>query len=217
VEDRHHAIVDIARELPSEEDERLVREGAQRHLGRSAETVVGRERDLESLDADVFEAQAGKQAPPDVAHIEFAIDEAFELDERGKDLERDVDLGVVLPEASEMGGQGSLQDAEDRSNADDTDLSLGGEPGATQCLFSIGEDLARRDEQCAAGVGELDVTGRPDQELNPDLALEALDLAPEPRLRHPKAFRCSREMELLGDGDERPQLVELEYIRAHWA
>jgi hypothetical protein len=64
-------------------------------------------------------------------------------------------------------------------------------------------------EEYPPGLGELDTSPVTGEELNADGALELLDLLGETRLSDVEPFRRSAEMELLGDGDEIPELTEL--------
>ena len=68
------------------------------------------------------------------------------------------------------------------------------------------EDVAGARQQLLAGVGEADGPGRALEQDGADLVLEAPDHLREGRGRHAQPQRGAAEVQLLRDGDERPQL-----------
>ena len=57
-------------------------------------------------------------------------------------------------------------------------------------------------EQCVAGIGELDATSRPLEQVDTELGLQLPDRGAQRLLGHVQAGRSSREVPLLGDGNE---------------
>ena len=80
-------------------------------------------------------------------------------------------------------------------------------------LVEVGEQLPRAVEQRAAGDGQLDAVRRAPQQLAPEQPLERADLAAERGLGEVQARGGPIEVELLGDGDERPQVPDLDALR----
>ena len=69
-------------------------------------------------------------------------------------------------------------------------------------------------EQRAPGVGQLDAARRPMEERRAQLVLELADLGAERLLGEVQPSRRAGEVQLLGHGDERAQVTQLE-ARAH--
>jgi hypothetical protein len=70
---------------------------------------------------------------------------------------------------------------------------------------------AARAEQPDAVAGERDPAGGPFQQPHPELALEPGDLLADRGLHHRQPLGGPAEVQLLGDGDEVPQLAELHH------
>ncbi len=87
----------------------------------------------------------------------------------------------------------------------------------TDCVAVIAasrsvEQPARAVQQGAAGDGQLDPVGRAPQQLAAQHALERPDLAAQRGLREVQPRGGATEVELLGDGDERPQVLDLDAV-----
>ena len=72
--------------------------------------------------------------------------------------------------------------------------------------------LPRAVQQRAAGDGQLHAVRRAAQQLAAQQPLERADLAAERRLREVQPRRGTAEVELLGDGDEGPQVPDLDAV-----
>jgi hypothetical protein len=93
-------------------------------------------------------------------------------------------------------------------------------------LVEVGEQAPRAVEQRAAGDRQLDAMRRAPQQLAAQQALERADLAAERRLGEVQAGGGAVEVQLLGDGDERTEVPDLdalgrlgerEYLSGHLA
>jgi hypothetical protein len=73
---------------------------------------------------------------------------------------------------------------------------------------------ARGLEQGGAGLGELDAPRRPGQQRDAELLLQARDRGAERLLGDVQPTRRAREVQLLGDRDEVPQVPQLDIHRS---
>jgi hypothetical protein len=71
------------------------------------------------------------------------------------------------------------------------------------------ERRARRLQQRHAGLRQRDAPGRAIEQPHAELPLEPGDRRAERLLRDVQSLRRAREVQLLGDGDEVPQLAQL--------
>ena len=76
---------------------------------------------------------------------------------------------------------------------------------------NLGERSPCAREQGGSGRRQLDMPGGPDEEHEPELALEIPDRPRKRRLRHVQALGGAAEVQLLGNRDEVPQLSQLDW------
>ena len=88
-----------------------------------------------------------------------------------------------------------------------------GAPRGTQRVVNPGQQRRRRLEQRTARRGQLDAAGRALEQARADALLELPDLRAQRRLRQVQPLGRAREVELLGDRDERAQVPELDVHR----
>ncbi|GAA3148461.1 hypothetical protein GCM10020001_084800 [Nonomuraea salmonea] len=145
---------------------------------------------------------------PGETEVELAAQQAVHLPRGHPFVQDDVDVGELL-------GQAAQQRAE---HADGRD---GGEPephGARRAAGDPARPVARGVDQrehapgvlqeAAPGVGEHDAAVVTLQQGHADGAFELLDVPAERRLRHAQAVGRAAEVQLFGDRDEGPDLVE---------
>jgi hypothetical protein len=83
-----------------------------------------------------------------------------------------------------------------------------GAPGLRQRRVGLGEEQP-------AGLGQRHAPARALEEPHAELALERLDLQAERRLRHMQPLGRPPEMQLLGNGDEIPEMAQLHDVDTH--
>ena len=127
--------------------------------------------------------------------------------EAGVDL--DLDLREAVPELLEELFRHHGDPEDRRAHAEDARLPSLGEVRARHRSVGELDRLTGVVEEDAAGVGELDSSAIADEELDADGAFELQDLLRETRLGDVEAIGCPPEVELLGDGDEVPELAEI--------
>ena len=79
-------------------------------------------------------------------------------------------------------------------------------------LVEVGQQPARAIQQRVAGDGQLHPVRRAAQQLAAQEPLDRADLAAQRRLREVQPRRSAAEVELLGDGDEGPQVPDLDAV-----
>ena len=89
-------------------------------------------------------------------------------------------------------------------------LAAAGRPGGGERVLDGLQGSAGGVEQRDAGLGELDAAGRPREQLDVELLLEAGDRRAQRLLGHVQPARRAREVQLLGDGDEVAQVPQLD-------
>src|SRR3954454_20389509 len=87
---------------------------------------------------------------------------------------------------------------------------LGGPPRPIQGELDLGERPAPPLKQRGTGGGELDASRRPDEQHDPELALQLSDRSRERRLRHVQAVSRPPEVQLFGNRYEIAQLAQLD-------
>ena len=105
----------------------------------------------------------------------------------------------------------------DRRRVGDAQRAQLAAAGALRLLDRRGdrrEDRPGVQEQRAPGIRQLDAARRPMEERRAQLVLELADLRAERLLRQVQPSRGAGEVQLLGHGDERAQVTQLE-ARAH--
>jgi len=80
-------------------------------------------------------------------------------------------------------------------------------------VVQVGEQRADPGQQGLAGQRQLDALGGPAEQVTPDEALEATDLAAEGWLGDEQPLGGPAEAEILGDRDERAQVAQLDRVR----
>ena len=80
-------------------------------------------------------------------------------------------------------------------------------------LVGLLERRARFLEEALADMGECDAAGLAGEELGAEHGLERLDLRAQRRRRNIELARRAREMQLVGDGNEIPEMAELHEAR----
>jgi len=81
-------------------------------------------------------------------------------------------------------------------------------PGQLDELLGRLQQPARPGQQLLAGRGQSDLSGVADEQLHPQLLLEAAQALREGRLRHAQRPRGVPEVLLVGDGDEEAQMPD---------
>ena len=109
---------------------------------------------------------------------------------------------MVAGEPLHHGGDGARRDIGGDAGAQRSGLA-GAElrDDALEPLDAL-HDAARLVEQDGARGRQLDPSRGADEQLDPQRGLERLDPLAQRRLRDVQALRGTREMQLLGDGDE---------------
>jgi hypothetical protein len=79
-------------------------------------------------------------------------------------------------------------------------------------LVDAAQDAASPVQQRLAGQRQLDLVGGAPEQLDADELLERADLPAQCRLRQVELLGGAPEVELLGDGDERAQVPELDGV-----
>jgi hypothetical protein len=83
--------------------------------------------------------------------------------------------------------------------------------GRRHRVVEVAQEPAGPVQQGVSGQGELDPVGGAAQQVAPDQALQGPDLAAQRRLGQVQPRRRPPEVEL--DGDERPQVAQLDRVR----
>jgi hypothetical protein len=86
-------------------------------------------------------------------------------------------------------------------------------PGDRDRVIQVGEQGPRPRQQGLAGQRQLDALGGPAEQVAPDEAFQAADLAAERGLRDEQPLGRPAEAEIVGDRDERAQVAQLDRVR----
>jgi hypothetical protein len=147
------------------------------------------------------------------AEVEPAIAEPALLFERREPGDVRMGSGVTLSQGGDEPVQGLELDV--RGGADtERGLRPPGATGLGDGDVHTGEDLPGLLGERGTGVGQLDATTSPVEELNPELGLELSNRLGERRLGNVETLCGAPEVALLGHGEEVAQEPELDSVRA---
>ena len=119
---------------------------------------------------------------------------------------------VCGPQLLDVGvGRGDLQHRRPQRRHPVRELAADGLRGGDR-LVEVTEQPPSPVQQRAAGDGQLDPVGRAAQQLAAEQTLQGADLAAQRRLGHVQPRRRAAEVELLGHGDERAQMPDLDAV-----
>src|SRR5580700_3978241 len=89
-----------------------------------------------------------------------------------------------------------------KPDADPSGLAPRSPPGCGGCMLDLGQDRPRLGQQRLAGLGQFDTARLAPEQQHIELGFECPDLLAQRWLLNAEALRRSRDMALLGDGDE---------------
>ena len=152
--------------------------------------------------------ERGVERRPRQADVELAAPDAV-------DLRDGHPLGETHLDVGQLGGQPPQQRAQDGDRghggeAEADDARRAGVDAAGQVTGAVDqvEHPVGLVEEGRAGAGQLDPAVVALEQRRADRLLQLLDLARQRRLGHLEALGGPTEVQLLGDGDEGPDLVE---------
>src|SRR5262245_13068249 len=206
---RHHGL-EGRRSAARAEDVGMIREHPPGHADVVLERVTLRECDDQVLREQALAhqdlARYWRSQNSDVDAPQFQI---RYLLCGGEVAQLDLDVGISPGEepddvraVKEVGPEGAAHD-------ELAELPAAGPLGIPRGLLRLGDQGACLYQEHAAGVGQLDAALRPVKQSGLQLLLEPPDLLAQGWLRDAESRGGAPEMELLGDGEEVPQVTQL--------
>ena len=174
------------------------------------ERVPGGERGDRGLAQHGLDAQAlGVDRGADEADVEVAGGERRELVGRRALLELQHDVGPLEHEGAHEVGDDPVERRADEADPEPAGLAGADPARGVERALEPGEHPADVAEQHLARRRERDAPARAREERRADGGLQLADRVAERRLGHVQPLRRAAEVELLRDGDEVAEVVEL--------
>ena len=126
-------------------------------------------------------------------------------------LSQELDVGVSRPEGSAERGKRLEAGAPGERDPQVPELAGRGALGVLGGAFGVRQRPARAFQERASGVGELDLAGGPEEQVDSEVPFELPDRRAERRLGHVHAPRRAAEVQLLRHRDEVAQVAELDH------
>ena len=166
---------------------------------------------LEDAARGEFVGQAWRADAAHQRDIEPAAAQRLDLRVARQIVERQLHLGIILPEAIEGGGdQRHERRRRGEADAQPPELAAPGEPrgldrviGLRQCRARLGDEQFARLGQPHAAAGAIEQPGA-------ELILQRADLLAERGLRDAESLRGAAEMHLLGNAQEIAQMAKVQ-------
>jgi hypothetical protein len=194
---------------------RLIRQVRQRQLLAVRQRVALRQHGRHRLAQDHLGCQVVDQRRAAEGGVDGALAQAADQARDRHLLGAEGHPGMAVPEHAH---QGRHQVVGQRGEEPDPQFALLAASRATHGLdrtLGLREHRPRLAEQHGADVGELDSTGAPLEQLDPELRLQRADLLGERLLGDVQPPGRAGEVALLRDGDEVAQLAQLRRHAVH--
>lgn len=168
------------------------------------------------LREDTDRAQTGNDAAiAEETHIDTAVLKALHQDGGVQLVEAELDLRKLVAVLAEKLGDRGQDGGGDKADVESATAAMAHLTGGTDVVFQFCQGLAEAFLQLSARGCELDAAGIALEKGKTDPCLELAYLLGERRLRHMELFRGSPEVQLLGHGEEIPEVPQLHIIETY--
>jgi hypothetical protein len=124
--------------------------------------------------------------------------------------EHELDVGIAPPVLAEHGWNHVLGGRPDRGDPQHAELAATRATRLVECALRLRKRTPPLGQQHGTRGGECYSPAGPLEQQNTELALQRLDLLTQPGLGHMQPLGSTAEVQLFGDGDEVPQVPELD-------
>ena len=213
--DRDERVVQSRGDLAREQDDLVGGERGERDRLLARERMgIGQQRH-EALLADRRELELGGDLRAQrEGDIDGAVGERREHPGVPHLLPQELDVRVTCPERPAERRERLEAHAPRVGDPQPPEVAGGGALCVLGRPLSICERAPRAVQERASGVGESHLAGRADEEVYLEVAFELSDRGAERRLGHVHPARCAAEVQLLRNGDEVPQVPQLDHARS---